>query len=126
MGVDLLLKMKGEVVADLGRAYHYEDWTTKKISVDMEDIHKQIDQYIDQIRSNILEKFDFESSMNILGKLIVEKDANVDELLSVRQDMREALETELYEMTHDMLMYGERRLLAKLLSESDLYVEKVY
>jgi len=119
MGVDLLLKMKGEVVADLGRAYHYIEQGEGEPSVDMGEIDEQLDSYCRYTIEDVMKHFDFISTVEVIGKLLLEQDANFEDLKREVESVREELMEDLHGMTWDLVNYGERRMLARLMSECE-------
>ena len=124
MGVDLLLKRKGEIIADLGRAYNYIEPGESEPSADIGEVDQQIDFYHRQTLNDIMRHFDFVSTVQVVSRLLLEKDADFKELKEEIESIRNELAVDLDGLVWDLVKYGERRMLANLISECpDFYLE---
>jgi len=106
MGVDLIVKYKGKVIACPGRSYHYH--TEGQIEKDYEKIMSQKEELIFPIKDRLISYAAYAPK-------------NQKEVDSLTQSITEDIEY----LTDELVDVGQRLLLANLLEEEDITVEEI-
>ena len=129
MGVDVfLVKRNGEFVACLGRLHNFTDLGDREVSKNVEEVNRKVEDYMEHFSDRIIETMMFTQTIGILTKAVTGVNRQgMEVLLSRIEELKVTTKDEIEEAAYDLVMLGERRLLANMLeNEEDLELRVDY
>ena len=110
MGTDLMLKYKDEIIASLGRAYHFEDLSTSSrvIETDHEKIIDQTTSRIEGLKKKMIALAAYKNPESV---------DEVDEII-------ENIEVMFEDLMLMLISAGKKLMLADILEDKDFSIEK--